>query len=320
MTTLRLDYLPVLGKSPSLVPISNSEIGTYKECKRKWWLSYYLGLNSNNTPITGPLAFGTRMHMCMEELYKNGTDPIETHDRLLAEAYVMAAAMGYDASDLDSDAELGRIMLEGYMEWLEETGADSDLIVTDSEKKLTMSLLDGKVEVRGKLDLRVRRKTDGARRILDFKTLAQFPTYTGTAHIAEQLKLYILLEQMNKDNDEDIIDGAIYRLMKKVKRTAKAKPPFYVDFEVRHNKKTIESFWYSLHGTLVEMLKTREYLDAGADPRQVAPPTPTRDCTWKCPFFAGCPMVDDGSAIQDYLSDNFTQHDPYERYEEEDSK
>jgi len=315
-----LDFDPVLGKNPGLVPISNSEMGTYKECKRKWWLSYYLGLSPVEQQVTGPLAFGTRMHQCMEELYKYGTDPLETHDKLLKEAYVLSAMMGYEEKDLNSDAELGRIMLEGYMEWLEETGADSDLIVTDSEKKLTMLLLDGKVEVRGKLDLRVRRKTDNARRILDFKTLAQFSTYTSTAHIAEQLKLYILLERMNKDNGDDIIDGAIYRLMRKVKRSASAKPPFYQDFEVRHNKKTIDSFWYSLHGTLGEMLKTREYLDAGADPRQVCPPTPTRDCTWKCPFFAACPMVDDGSAVQDFLNDKFEQHDPYERYEEEDNK
>jgi hypothetical protein len=225
--------------------------------------------------------------------------------------------LGNDTGDLDKDAELGRIMLEGYLDWLEETGADSNLIVTDNEKKLTATLLDGRVELRGKIDMRVRRKTDNARRILDFKTLAQFPTYTSTAHLAEQLKTYILLEQLNKDDDSDVIDGAIYRLMKKVKRSASAKPPFYVDFEVRHNKETIHSFWLSLHGTLSDMLVTRSHLDSGVDPRQVCPPTPTRDCTWKCPFFSVCGMIDDGSAAEDFLVDNFKQNDPYLRYEEE---
>lgn len=316
-----LNFDPLLGPNPGLIPISNSEMGTYKECKRKWWLSYYLGLESNKPKLTGPLAFGTRMHRCLELLYKEGTDPIQTHDELLKEAYVQYGLLGNeDTTDLDKDAELGRIMLEGYMEWLEESGVDSGLTVTDTEKKLTATLLDGRVEVRGKIDMRVLRNQDGARRILDFKTLAQFPTYKDTAHLAEQLKLYILLEHMNKDNEEDVVDGAIYRLLKKVKRSAKAKPPFYEDFEVRHNKHTLDSFWLSLHGTLSDMIATRDNLDNGVDPRQVCPPTPSRDCTWKCPFFAACHMVDDGSAVNDYLSDNFKQNDPYLRYEDEDEK
>ena len=207
-------------------------------------------------------------------------------------------------------------MMEGYLQWLEETGADSDIEVTDSEKKLSTVLFDGKVEVRGKLDLRIRSRNDGSRMFLDFKTLKAYDTYLKTAHMAEQLKLYLLLENMNKVDGERV-DGAKYRLIKKVKRSATAKPPFYMDVDIRHNKKTLESYWYNLHGVIQNMLDLRKQLDDGADPLHVAYPTPRNDCTWKCPFYTACPMFDDGSAVAEYIDDKFEQYDPYARYEEE---
>ena len=311
----KLPYEPILGKNPDIVPISNSEMGTFKECKRKWYQSYYLGLGSKDHKVVGALALGTRIHKCLEEFYKNGVDPVETHKELIEKDRLILEQEGKDTTDLMKDADLGRIMMEGYLEWLEETGADSDLEVTDSEKKLWIPLYDGKVEIRGKLDLRIRRRTDDVRMFLDFKTLAQYDTYLKTAHMAEQLKLYLLLEHMNKG--EDRVDGAKYRLIKKVKRSPKAKPPFYMDVDIRHNKKTLESYWYALHGVVQNMLDLREQLDNGADPNHVAYPTPSNDCTWKCPFYNACPMFDDGSAVEDFIEDKFEQYDPYARYEEE---
>lgn len=310
-----LPYTPILGINPSLIPISNSEIGTFKECKRKWYQSYYLGLGPREHKATGALAMGTRIHKCLEEMYKNGRHPAEVHKELIALDMAELESNGVDTTDLMKDADLGRIMMEGYVEWVEETGADADIEVTDSEKKLSMILFDGKVEVRGKLDLRIRRINDGARQFLDFKTLAQYDTYLKTAHMAEQLKLYLVLEHVNREHDR--VDGATYRLIKKVKRSPKAKPPFYMDVEIRHNKKTLESYWSALHGVVRSMLDLREQLDAGADPNQVAYPTPSNDCSWKCPFYTACPMFDDGSAVADYIEDNFEQYDPYARYEEE---
>jgi RecB family exonuclease len=180
---------------------------------------------------------------------------------------------------------------------------------------MTMPLFDGRVELRGKMDLRISRKTDDSAQFLDFKTLANYETYEKIAHMAEQLKIYLLLEHANKKKSR--VSGAKYRLIKKVKRTEKAKPPFYKDLDIRHNKETLESFWLSLHGVVQNMLDLRQQLDSGTDHRQAAYPTPTNDCTWKCPFFNVCPMFDDGSAAEDYLRDNFEVNDPYARYEEE---
>jgi RecB family exonuclease len=310
-----LPHKPFLGTTPAVVPISNSEIGTFKDCKRKWYLSYYLGLGAEQ-PYTGALAFGTRIHRALELLYKTGEDPIEVWADLIQIQQDAMIEKGLNVDDLVKESELGRIMLEGYLQWVEETGADSDIDIISTEEILAAPLFDGQVELKGKLDIRARRRVDGARFSLDFKSVTSYDLYTKTAHMAEQLKTYQLLDMLNNPDGERI-DGGRYRLLKKVKRTSTAKPPFYWDFDVRHNKKTLDAFWRQLHGVIRQMLDLRSQLDGGADPTQVAYPSPSADCSWKCPFYTACPMFDDGSAVVDYVQDNFTQYDPYERYKEE---
>lgn len=139
---------------------------------------------------------------------------------------------------------------------------------------------------------------------------------TRTAHMDEQLMLYFLLEMLKKEENERC-DGAVFNMLKKVKRSATARPPFYERLEVHFNKNTMDAFWLRLHGTVQDMLSTRAALDAGHDHHLVAYPSPTRDCTWKCQFFAVCPMFDDGSAAEEMLEAFYTPADPYARYEKE---
>ena len=67
------------------------------------------------------------------------------------------------------------------------------------------------------------------------------------------------------------------------------------------------------------MIEVREALDAGADPLEVAYPTPSRDCTWKCDFYAVCPLVDrpqDGGG-EGMIEALYEVGDPYARYDED---
>lgn len=306
--------MPVLGIDPDVVPISNSEISTYMDCRRKWWLSYYRGLSAKKEKQLGPLALGTRIHTCLELYYNDGVPPTETHARLIGELRQEFIARGDDLAALDKEAELGRIMMEGYIPWLEETGADSQIEVIGAEKKLSTPLLDGKVELRGKVDLRIRRRADDARLFVDFKTAQAFNTLTDIAHLNWQIKMYTLLERMTEDDHP--VDGARYRMIKKVKRSATAKPPFYLDYDVRHSDATIDSFWYSIHGAVMSMMETRRRLDSGESHLSAAWPTPTNDCTWKCPFFHQCQMFDNGEPVEEFVDEVFAQRDPYARYEE----
>jgi hypothetical protein len=222
-----------------------------------------------------------------------------------------------DTSKLESEAELGRIMLEGYLEWVEQEGIDAELEMISTEEILERPMLDGKVILQGKIDMRVRRKLDGARMIRDFKTVGgSFADFGSMAHMNEQVKTYMLLDEAQEVEGERT-DGAIFTMLRKVKRGAYAKAPFYDQIEVRHNRFTLRAFLDQLEGTLTDMLDVREALDAGGSHYRNAYPTPTKDCKWKCQFFATCPLFDDGSAAEAALSDAFAVSDPYGYYNNE---
>lgn len=301
--------------------VSNSEIQTFKDCKRKWWLAYYRRLKPQASKFTGPLALGSRIHEALDVYYSTGTPLLVAHADLLKEDRMKAFEEGMDPFELDSEAELGRIMLEGYLDWIEEEGIDVELDMISTEEIISMPMLDGSVELQGKLDMRVRRKSDGVRMFRDFKTVGgSFAEYASTAQMNEQILTYMLLEAAQNKPGDERSEGGIFTLLKKVKRTANAKPPFYYQFEVNHNIFTLRSFWQRIHGTLYDLMGLKKALDEGVSPLQVAYPTPSRDCKWKCQFYSICPMFDDGSAVEQAIENQFVVSDPYDYYKSNEEK
>jgi RecB family exonuclease len=302
------------------IKISNSEVQTYKDCKRKWWLSYYRRLQPKTQQMTGALALGSRIHQALDDYYSKGIPLLEAHSILVATDRKVLEDSFRDTYDLDSEAELGRIMLEGYLQWVEENGIDSELEMISTEEIISMPMLEGRVELQGKIDMRVRRKADGVRMFRDFKTVGgSFTDFGAMAHMNEQILTYMLLEAaQNKDGERS--EGGIFTLLKKVKRSTNARPPFFDQIEVRHNVFALRSFWQRVNGVLTDLMKTRDDLDAGADHRYVAYPRPSRDCKWKCQFFTVCPLLDDGSAAEQAISEMFDVGDPYGYYGTEEKK
>ena len=304
--------LEITSRGP--IKISNSEIQTFKDCRRKWWLSYYRRLQPATQNFTGALALGSRIHAALDEYYSVGTPLLEAHAKLVEKDKHTLLTQFRDTMDLDSEAELGRIMLEGYLQWVEENGIDAELEMISTEEIISMPMLDGEVELQGKLDMRVRRKADGVRMFRDFKTVGgSFTEFASLAHMNEQILTYMVLEAaQNKEGER--CEGGIFTMLKKVKRSANAKPPFYEQMEVRHNTFALRSFWNRLHGAVTDLMNTRKALDDGADPNFVAYPRPSRDCKWKCQFFAICPLFDDGSAAEQAISELYVVDDPYAYY------
>jgi hypothetical protein len=307
------------------VRISNSEIQTFMKCRRRWMLSYFEGWKTPEPAVTGALALGSRVHAALEVYYKGAGPLIEQYDLLLSEDRVMAASMGQDLATLESEGELGHLMLEGYLDWVAEEGIDSLYEVVGVEEVLAMPMLGGRVEVIGKIDLRVRDRRDGAHLVLDHKTTAALGDFEKWAHMNPQLMTYQTLDFVTRkgpDADERLA-GGVFRLLKKVKRGVRAKPPFYREHTVRHNVFTLRSFWNRLNGVLSDMVYVREALDHGIDHRLVAYPTPTRDCSWWCPFFQVCPLMDDGTIEGDHnkdpmFRDLYVKGNPYDYYGDSD--
>lgn len=299
----------------NVIRISNSEIQTFKDCRRRWWLTYYRGLQKKHQEFTGALAFGSRIHEALDIHYSQNIPLLQAHSDLVAADKKILVESFEDVSSLEAEAEMGRIMLEGYEQWVSEEGIDAELEMVSTEEKIIAPLFNGEVELQGKIDMRVRRKADGVRLFRDFKTVGgSLDEFASMANMNEQVLTYMILEA-TKQNEEHRTEGGIFTLLKKVKRTAASKPPYYKQFEVRHNIFALRSFWKRIHGVIGDMMRVRKALNDGESHHFVAYPKPSRDCKWKCNFFAICPMFDNGEAVEQVISDLYEEVDPYAYYE-----
>lgn len=295
---------------------SNSEFKTFKRCRRKWYFGYYRALTAYE-PWTGPLAVGTRMHVALAAMYDpvNPRDPIESMEQLIE----MDRAKNEDPSDEDEkvfnkEADLCRAMIEGYVEWLAETGADEFYEPLGAEElvEAEFPIDDAEgvpVHIVGRLDQKIRRLDDGALMFLDHKTCQTFKV--PWLELDEQMLMYHLLQKLMHPEEEHVA-GGVYNMLRKVKRTATAKPPFYERLVITHNEEELRNYWVRVTGMVLDMLDVERKLNEGADHRFVAYPNPTRDCNWDCEFFNACALTDDGSHVEELLS-AYRVIDAYER-------
>lgn len=306
--------------------VSNSEMQTFKQCRRKWWLQWYRGLVSRTAEVQGVRSTGTRLHIGWQAYYQpERQDPRAAMAALVAAQEEDVAKVQNMTDDLRkklaSDFQLEQIMLEGYFEWLAESGEDANLEIVSSETYLEASfpvtLADGTppVKVIGKIDTRVRDRRTGRRKFLDHKSVIVFEN-RQLLKINEQTLHYLLLEWLTTEEGEARCDAALYNMARRVKRTAKAVPPFYQRVVIERNQHELESYIKRLTGVIGDLQQVEATLDRSPEmAAYVAYPTPSRDCTWKCPFFAVCPMFDDGSRVEAALEANYTVHNPLEYYQ-----
>lgn len=318
--------------------VSNSLVQTAKRCKRKWWLGWYRGLAPKNENLLDVRSTGTRVHRALQAWYvpdgTTPTDPRDALERVLVEDWTSiktaAEERGHDefvigdlSARFEKAASLERAMVEGYVQWLQETGADSQLKVIGAEQKVSAPLYDHvradgeivPVHAMGLLDVRAYRTSDGARLFLDHKTVGSLKDPVAMLPMNEQMLHYHLIEWLSTSDGEERCDGALYNMLRRVKRTAAAKPPFYDRYEVRHNVQELETYRRRLIAETRDILHMIERLDAGADPMDVAYPTPSKNCTWDCAFFSICPMFDDGSHVEAAIDSLYITVDPNARYE-----
>lgn len=315
-------------------PISNSELQTWKRCRRKWWLAWYRKLALRAETFVGVRSVGDRVHRALQRWYvpdgEPRVDPRDALERVIVEDWTRVNELARErnvdedqlralAREFAASTNLERAMVEGYVQWLEETGADAELRVVASETPLSAQLDlgdDREVSVIGKLDVRVTRVGDEAHLFLDHKTVGDLKSPAVTLPQNEQMLHYHLLEWLNLEDGERRCDGALYNMLRRSQRTAKATPPFYDRIEVHHNRYELESYRRRLLATSRDVLDAIERLDRGDDHVDVAYPSPRGECRWDCDFFAVCNLLDDGSAGADDMVDAlYHRVDPRDRYD-----
>jgi hypothetical protein len=322
-----------VGPDPSLGYrlISNSELRTFTECPRKWWLAYYRKLKLRQESPLGPLAVGDRIHRALRWYYVpkhiTAVDPRETIEKIIVSDWERVTRH-YDEGDPQlaqlrtafvKESDLERIMLEGYVEWLRDTGIDEELEVLGSEcyREVEFEVeSDVPVKLIGKLDTRLRRRSDGIILFMDHKTVANMTSPRATLHLDTQMLHYLIIETLALPEGERCA-GALYNMLRKTLRTNRATPPFYDRVEVRHNKHAVASHQKRLRLIIQQILDVEAELDNGVNFKDVIFHNPTQDCAWKCNFFAVCPMFDDNSRVEAMLSQYYTNHDVFEYYRDD---
>lgn len=304
--------------------ISNSEVQTFKRCRRKWWLAYHRELKPIVEQLTGIREIGTRIHLALGEVYRPEGITAQEAISLVADGYrsdhalLLSEGRSDEAADLLKDMDLADAMITGYFDWVAETGIDQGLEFVASEQTLTYSTekLDARgtpVVIRGKLDVVVHREWDNVDLFIDHKTVG---TLAVDLWQHEQMITYQSLQQVN---GERVVAGVLYNMLRRVKRTKTAKPPFYQRDEARYNLEQMRSNWRHMMGVIGDILMTERMLEHDGDHHTWCPPTFDRSCSYACDFNVVCPFFDDGSRAEDFLGAYFASYDRDARYSEEES-
>jgi RecB family exonuclease len=312
-----------LVEDPTRRFVSNSELQAFKGCRRRWYLTYVRGLKAKRTREHGPLPLGNRVHSALEVGEAGGAEAaLKLYDQLAEASRGRLDPEIDDEKKFETENTMGRLMVEGYYEWLAEEGLDQGVEVVGVEEALSTSLdlwtHDGlEVFLIGKMDKRVRDPLSRQIRFLDYKTTKGFNDVSSTLQLNEQLKTYGVLERRNLVDGGEPATGAIFELLRKVGRSKTAKPPFYKREAIAYSDVELRNFWHRLRSEVADLLVVEQTIATGGDHTHVAYPRPSRDCTWICPFFSGCHMFDDGSDVEAWLDDQFEVGDPLLRYRDE---
>lgn len=314
--------------SMEVLRLSNSEMNDFRRCKRRWWLRWMRELAPREVQFGTPSSLGTLVHSGLEALYSiPSQDPVAEVTRIV-EADIEKWPVRED--DLRKDLEWATSMLEAYLQWIAEEGKDADLELISGGEASRMTPLgagtrraDGSevsVLVMAKLDAHVRKISDSSVWALEHKTVQSLDQPLATLKLNTQALTQHLVEFLSLKADPEAdpshrASGTLWNMLKKSKRTARAKPPFYHREEVRHNEHELRSHWYHVASIAQGIVTLTEQLSATPSAHHFhAPPSPNMNCSWDCPFFRVCNLLDDGGDIEGALSDLYVRVDPLERY------
>lgn len=274
--------------------IRHSEINKFMDCRRAWYNGYYLQLglpDRDGDTKPGTASCGNLIHSAMEHYYFYGTDPVAWLD-------TQPVPEGTFAKEWTDTFVLARIMLNGYINWLEEGGHDAGETTVGTEIALEMpmgTVLGDEVTLVIHMDRLIKDETWNRWIIDDFKSVQ-----TLTKGLEFDIDLQGLTYALVVRNVLGItVDEFRHTMLRRVKQTASAKPPFYAREPMTINASQFDARERQLRGVIRDMVEVYQALDADPSAHQErAYPRPTNDCSWKCDFLTICGMHDNGKDVE----------------------
>lgn len=308
---------------------SFSDLTRHDMCARSWWLGSFLALRPVDVPRTGPLPFGTRIHLALEITAKRDAwDRAAIGDvwnQLMEREFDALRESGGFEKNLVKESKMGYAMLTNFIEWREQTHQAAQYKIVGVESKygeyIDLDLPDGrtvKVLFRGKLDIKEQRQSDGAIIITDWKTAANLAEVTlRQQELSVQGPMYFMLVEMDGGGTEWLW-GVSYVMLRKVAHGPTSKPPYYTRLDVQVTPDRMAAARRNLTGKVIKAIQTGERLVAGEDPDVAAPYSVGWWCN-SCPFRQPCGQMQRGNqaGARDMLHDRFEVGDLWERYQRE---
>ncbi len=290
--------------SRPVLKIRQSELSQWASCRRKTVLQYAEGWKRKRSGLILPPSkadIGTLVHSGLEHYYRDNMQP---HMFIAEQGKRIAAEHPDGLPKAWTDAyNLAFLMTKGYMQWIEQTGIDAGLVITGVEREMEVywgEVAGYDVFVVGHIDLEA---LDALGRpvLIDHKSVQ---THTDGSGVPDFQRLTYAVLRMLEDGTRY---GALYHNeLRRVKRTAAAKPPFYARPEIQINEAQLRKHWQHMNVIIGEIVSARAALDAGMPlDSPTLYPRPSRDCSWSCPYVNVCGMMDDGADWEWYLQDVF---------------
>lgn len=282
---------------------SNSEISTWRECRRKWMLTYYLSLHRRERSVRFPTEVGNLVHGAFEVFYLNGGIHGEDSERKAREWLVerraedLAECIGEHHDTITKAHKTADACLMSYLHWLDESGADLNLRIIGAEDKMQMpGPLDGTF-VNGRIDLLAEDRRTGDIVVIDLKLVSSISEKIRMLHLDTQAKTYALLARHQFGKPVRVA----FRIVKINQRTAKTKGPQEEEYVIHLNNGQMDTYLQQLSGVMADVQAVTERLDAGEHHQSACYPSPNDSCSWKCTFFPVCPLLDDPSSDAEWL-------------------
>jgi hypothetical protein len=258
-------------------------------------LTYHVSLRRKLRDVRYPLTVGNLVHGALEVFYLAGGIHGDGSEDLAREflkdkrADDLAECAAEHEKVIIKSHKTAEACLDSYLHWLEETGIDNEIEIIGTEDKISLDgILDGCI-LNGRIDLLARCKVTGDIIVIDFKLVQSISDKIRMLHLDQQAKAYALLAHHKYGKPVKVY----FRIVKINQRSATVKGPQEENYIIHLNPAQLDVYRKQLGGMFHDILEAQDRLNNDADHQEVAYPSPSDSCSWKCEFFPVCPMLDD---------------------------
>lgn len=229
--------------------IRHTEIGSYLNCPRYWFLTSHNGLNLEPRVKDKKLRFGSAWHSGLEKRFKSNTSVMtgfqESWDKQVEELTQELGQGIYDETiqaDLKDMLDLGIVLGEAYDEWVntDATPKDSELKVIDVEKRLLVRIPRTYTWLAAKLDAIV--EYAGAVWTMEHKTRARSSRVDNPGNVNRDIQMglqLLALKLAGYTDDGKTLGGAIYNLARKQAPSSRVKNPIFARHMVYYTERQL---------------------------------------------------------------------------------